>query len=167
MTTFFTPDTGADPAAVLAFFDALKAYLPSGVQVTVPNSGDLINDASGDLVGAWAEAGGGSVTGTSASVFILGTGVRIIWETAGFRNNRHVRGSTFIVPVVSTVFDASGRMTPASQAAFALAGTNLISASDMGLLIWSRPKPGVNGFSQAVTSARVSEQPSWLRSRRV
>jgi hypothetical protein len=167
VSTFFFPISGVDPAAVLAFFDAVKSLIPNGVQITVPNAGDVINDATGDLNGSWAVAGGGNVQGTNANLFILGTGVRIVWETLGIRNNRHVRGSTFLVPVAANTFDTSGRITPANQTLVTNAATALIGATPLGLKIWSRPKGGVNGTSWDVTSARVPEVPSWLRSRRV
>lgn len=164
---FFDAAANGYPAAVLALMDALKAQIPVGVQISVPNTGDLINDATGDIIGTWTEPGGGIVTGTGATAFILGTGYRIQWLTDGIRNGRHVRGTTFVVPTISSIFDTSGRLTVAAQnTALTAAQTYLTTLAGAGR-VWSRPKGALNGASSTITGRAVPEQPSWLRSRRV
>ena len=155
-----------DPAAVLAYFDAIKGHLPDDVQITVPSSGDVISEATGGITGAWAAPGGGVVSGSSSGIFMLGGGVRIVWDTAGLRNGRHVRGSTFIAPVVQTDFDTSGRVAPAAQTFHQSAANGLLVALGGAMVIWSRPKGVQAGMASAVTSVSVPETPTSLRSRR-
>jgi len=165
-THYFTSGS-ADPAATLAFWNAVKALFPVGVDITVPNSGDVINDTNGVITAAWAVAGGGTVTGTGTGAFVLGTGTRIVWETEAITNGRHVRGSTFLVPLVGSAFDASGRLTTTAKSTVTSAGNTFLTANPGQVVVWTRPRPGVNGKSSAITTVAVSEQPSWLRSRRV
>jgi len=155
-----------EPSAVTAFYTAIAGPIPDDVQVPIPHSGDLIDEVTGNITGSWASTGGGIVNGTSTAVFMLGGGYRIVWETNGIRNGRHVRGVTFVVPSASTCFDSSGRMTSASQSLATTAATNLISGMTGGLVIWSRPMPGLNGVSHPLTSARAPETPTAPRSRR-
>lgn len=166
-TFFFDAAASGYPGAVLALFDALKGHVPSGVQITVPNTGDLISDTTGALIGSWTEPGGGVVTGSGSGGFVLGTGYRLVWETNGIRNGRHVRGTTFIVPVISTAFDSSGRLTSSAQTTALGAAAAYISALGGSGRVWSRPRLGANGESNEIVGRTVSEQPSWLRSRRV
>lgn len=166
VSTFYFSDTNADPTAVFDFFDDIKAHIPAGVQITVPSSGDKINDATGALIGAWTVPAGNSLIGTGTGDFILGTGYRIRWETNGIRNNRHVRGSTFIVPTVASIFDPSGRLEAAVQGLITTACSVFLATTGGTLRVWSRPASGASGTSHEITTSFVSEQPSWLRSRR-
>jgi hypothetical protein len=166
LTTFYTISGEMDPAAFLSFFDALKTYLPDDVQVTVPSSGDSMSEIGGAITNSWAAVGGGVVSGTSSGTFAIGQGVRIVWDTDGIRNGRHVRGTTFLVPVVSTVYDTSGRVAPAVQTAITTAANNLRTALSGALVIWSRPKGVQGGILSPVTSVQVPETPTALRSRR-
>lgn len=166
LTTFYFLDGTADPAGVLAFYTALAAQLPDDVQITVPNTGDVMQVTTGAITGSWSAAGGGILNGSSTQTFQLGGGYRIVWETNGIRNGRHVRGATYMVPVVGTMFDSVGRLTNSAQTAAITAATNLLASGSSGMQIWSRPKGGLNGDSHSITSARVPETPTSLRSRR-
>jgi hypothetical protein len=166
LTTFYTISGEMDPGAVLTFFDAIKAQLPDDVQLTIPSSGDSMSEIGGAITSSWAAAGGGVVSGTSSGTFALGQGLRIVWDTNGIRNGRHVRGSTFIAPVVSTAFDTTGRVAPAVQATFTTAANNLRTALGGALVVWSRPKGVQGGIMSPVTSVQVPETPTALRSRR-
>lgn len=166
LTTFYFLDGTAAPGDVLAFFTALVAHLPDDVQITVPNTGDVVQVTTGKITGSWTAVGGGVVNGSSTQPFMVGAGYRIVWETNGVRNGRHVRGSTFMVPVVMSHFDSVGRLTNTAQTAATTAANNLIASTSSSLQVWSRPKGGLNGESWAATSARVPETPTALRSRR-
>lgn len=166
ISTFYYPAGSASPGAVLNLFTAMQARVPIGVQWTVPNTGDTLDAATGAIVGAWTAAGGGVVGATGATAFTLGVGARIVWETAGIRNKRHVRGSTFIAPMLGAQFGTNGRLSTTVQAAMLTAAGAYLTATSGFAVIWSRPKGGVNGTFSPITSARVPIEPSWLRSRR-
>jgi len=148
------------------FFDAIKALLPSSVSITVPGAGDLIEDSDGSLAGTWSSTGVGTVTGTSGLSYAAGVGARIVWRTNGIRNGRRVRGSTFICPLVTTVFEGNGTLTSAAMTTLGNAATAL--AAGGRLLVWSRPTPpgGSDGDSNAVLNATVPDRVTALRSRR-
>lgn len=166
-TFFFDSAISGFPGAVFDLFDALKAQIPTSVQLAVPNTGDILTDTTGAINGTWTEPGGGIVTGTGTGNFILGTGYRIVWNTNGIRSGRHVRGTTFLCPTVAAIFDSSGRLTPAAQGLATTAATAFLTAIGGGGRVWSRPRLGANGTSHEIVGSTVPEQPSWLRSRRV
>jgi hypothetical protein len=158
-----TPSVVTD---VLDFFDDIKAVIPSTVTVTVPSSGDLIDDTDGSLAGVWSGSEGGQVTGTSGADFAAGVGATVTWDTNGVRNRRRVRGRTFLAPLTSAVFDPDGTLEGSWI-------TTLQNAADLvvaggHLKVWSRPSsiPAADGFSSTVTSARIIDRATALRSRR-
>lgn len=165
-THYFTSGN-ADPAVIHQFWTNLKGIITTGAVITVPNSGDVINDTNGQVVGAWAASGGGTIATTASGNYALGVGGRIVWETSGITNGRHVRGATFVVPLTQTSFDGTGRISTASVGVMQTSANTLLAGATGNLVILTRQRPGVNGKSTAIVSASVSEQPSWLRSRRV
>lgn len=166
LSTFYFDDGFSDPTDVRAFFFALASLIPDDVQITVPASGDVINPASGVITGTWTGTPVAVVNGASASTFAIGVGSRIVWETDGIRNGRHVRGSTFLVPLTTALFDTAGRITATHQGTIQAAAAGLLSSSANHMKIWSRPEGFPNGQVSTVTSVRVSENPSTLRTRR-
>jgi hypothetical protein len=170
LATFYeSPESGVGGAdAIEAFYDALKGAIPDGLQFSVPSSGDLITAETGDLVGAWSDPGtGGVVSATGGSAFVNGVGARIVWNTAGVFSGRRVRGSTFIVPLVSAVYEGAGNINSGNITLLQNAANALVAALD-NFAIWSRPNnlAGDNGEANQVTSATVPDKVSWLRGRR-
>lgn len=166
LTTFYSVNGSMDPSVFVVFFDALKTLIPDDVQLTIPSAGDNVSESNGAITGAWTAPGGAVVSGSSSGTFALGTGVRIIWDTGGIRNGRHVRGTTFLAPTVSTAFDTTGRMAVAVQTQITTAANNLRTAMGGNLVVWSRPKGVQAGIQSAVTGVIVPETPTSLRSRR-
>jgi len=167
-TFYFVSSATGFPADLQTFFQAIKAALPSSVTVTVPNSGDTIDEATGDLFGVWTDAGGSTTVGTSSTLFAGGVGMRIRWITAGVHRGRRVKGSTFIAPMQSASFSTDGTPDPGSVTLLQNAASALVSSSAGDQVIWSRPQPvpGNDGESNPVLSALVPDATSWLRSRR-
>ena len=164
---YFDPGAGGpDPASLVTFFTAIRSLFPSGTTITVPSSGDDLDEATGDLAGAWTASGGGSVSGNGAGTYAKGVGLRTVWNTAGIFGGRRVRGSTFICPIVSGCYEADGTI----QAGFLTtvdAAANAYAAAANGAVIWSRPSAdNPTGEMNAITSATVPDRISWLRSRR-
>lgn len=168
-TFYFSNASSSHSADVKTFFDAIKGMFPTGVTITVPDSGDTIDDATGDLVGTWSATGGGSVTGTSTLAFVRGAGFRVRWLTGGIHKGRRVVGTTFLAPIQSDSFTNDGLPGTTTVAAVLTAATALVTSSAGNMLIWSRPSPGggSDGVSSSVGAAQVPIAASWLRSRRV
>lgn len=168
VTTFYGDlATALALSDLVTFFNGCAAFIPIGTTVTVPSSGDRIDDATGDLAGVWADAGGGAVVGSGSGSFALGVGARIVWNTAGTFGGRRVRGSSFIVPLVTAAYDGPGALTATAVTQLQNSASALVTAAAPGLLVWSRPKLTVPGESNAVTSATTPDRVSWLRSRRI
>ena len=148
------------------FFDAIKAILPSSVSITIPSAGDMIEDSDGALSGTWSSSGTGTVVGTNAASYAAGVGARIVWRTNGVRNRRRVRGSTFICPLTTNVYEPNGTLTASALTTLGNAATAVAAGGN--LVIWSRPSPGggTDGDSNAVLNASVPDRVTALRSRR-
>ena len=149
------------------FYDAVKGLFPAGLTWTIPNSGDLIDVATGGISGAWTDAGGGTVTAATAGGFAVGVGGRIEWHTSGIRNGRRVTGSTFMVPLLASSFSSSGFLQSAPVSTLNAAAVALLSQIDNVMHIYSKPTAASPvGASHEVTSQEVTTQVSTLRSRR-
>jgi hypothetical protein len=177
ISTFFTdPAAGQpDPAPLRTFFDAIKAYLPSGLTITVPGSGDLIEETTGHLSGTW------SVTPTPTQITCTGSGAYagnaggvIHWLSSDIVNGRRVRGRTFLVPLIGSAFETNGSPISTYLTALTTAATNLLASSTWHPVVWARPFAGTPqdpttrvGSKHAATSYRVPDLAISLRSRRI
>jgi hypothetical protein len=158
----------ADVDAVRTFFDAIKQYLPSGLTITVPSSGDNIDDATGDIVGSWSVATPPIVvTGTGAGAYAGNAGAVVHWLTDDVVNGRRVRGRSFLVPLVSTAYDTGGSLIAGAMTILSNAAGALVTASAGAFQIWHRPAPPAAGSSHAITSHRVPDLAVSMRSRRI
>lgn len=136
---FYVRSTAASPNPVQAFFEAIKTFLPSPLTVQVPNTGRLIDETNGKMTGVW---GAGTTTTTAASgvaTFAPQAGVQVKWDTNGFVNGRHVRGRTYIVPLISTSYSTGGTVVSTTCNAINTAATTLISSYTGNLVVWARP----------------------------
>lgn len=167
LTTFYTPTTGTGlPAAVKAFFTTLAPTFPTSVTWTIPQDGDTISDATGDLTGTWSEpSGGGQVSGSVSTAFARGVGAQVRWSTGGLRGGRRVIGSTFLVPLATGAYDTDGSLQPTTVTLLSNAANTLHGAAS--LMVWSRPSARNGaGTSSAVTGVQIPDRVSWLRTRR-
>jgi len=167
LSTFYFQDPATGMSTdVKAAFEAIKSALPPSVTVTIPSSGDIIEDTTGALSGSWAEPGtGGTVVGTNASTFAAGVGYRVKWRTGGIFKGRRVVGSTFVVPIGVNGYDSSGTITEVTRAAHE-AIWNTLQADQAEMAVWSRPDLSTPGESNLITAAEIPDKVSWLRSRR-
>lgn len=169
---------------VRAFFNALTNFLPSGLAINVPGSGDIIDSATGSITSAW------SVTTTPTTVSGLGSGTYagnagavIHWLTADVRDGRRIRGRTFLVPLVASSFESNGSLTSATISAITAAGNTLRTTASGNMRVWARPvaahteydrKTGVaksisarTGQHSDISGVRVPDLAVSLRSRRI
>ncbi len=151
---------------VYTFFDSIKALIPSSLSLTIPSSGDIIDDADGALAGSWSTTGVGSLAMTGGGSYAAGVGCRVVWRTNGVRNRRRVRGSTFLCPLITNVYEANGTLTSSALSTISTAAGVLASSGT--LAVWSRPTTvgAADGDSNTVLSALVPDRVTALRSRR-
>jgi hypothetical protein len=166
VSVFYTP-FGTDATVELAtFFNAIKTQVPSVVTWDVPGTGDVVDEASGLITGAWIGGTPATVVATGAAIYAGGTGAYVKWQTGGIVAGRRVRGRTFLCPIINTGYDAQGTIGSGTLAVFGPAATTLAGSGK--LLIWHRPSgPGAtDGSSHAVVGASVPDKVTSLRSRR-
>lgn len=167
LSTFYVSSTSTGFLAdIRTFYNAIGARLPNQVTISFPNSGDTIDETTGELSGTWSEPAATAVTGGNTGNFVMATGARVRWRTAGIVAGRRVVGTTFLVPLSDDSFDRSNALESTAQATLQTAADNLWTALTGELLIYSRPAPGRGGTGHFVTGANVPDAVSWLRSRR-
>jgi hypothetical protein len=162
----YSPFGTSAAADFLAFFNTFKSGMPGSLTWTIDGAGDVINDATGDLTGAWTDAGAGSVTSTGSGAYAAGTGLFVNWATGTIVNGRRLNGRTFVCPILGSGYDSTGTLGAATLAVFQTAATNL--AATGSLVIWHRPTTpgGSDGSSSVVISGIARDQATSLKSRR-
>lgn len=163
-------------AAIRKFFDDNKGALPNDVSVSFDSEMTQYDESTGTLTGTAAVAPPAVVTGTVATQWAGGTGVRVVWSTDVIRFGRRVRGATFLVPTGFGIFGNDGQVTPAAAATITgTAGTliaGLAGAGGSNLVVWSRPQEATDdrpyrpGAMSTVTVGACAPRAAQLRSRK-
>lgn len=175
-TYYWSSAATGGPAALVTFYNAIKNFFPASVTWTIPNNGDILEDTTGVLTGAWSFGTGGAVTGgASGTNWLQGAGARMVWNTAGIFAGRRVKGSTFFTSMNAIEFQVDGTPQATTVAAYNAAATALLAGVPT-FVVWSRPikhKPITVpptydrlGTSTPITSGTLKDATSWLRSRR-
>jgi hypothetical protein len=170
-TVFYGNSTSwvqGDVDAIRTFFDAIKQYLPSGLTITVPSSGDNIDDGTGDIVGTWSVATPPIVvSGTGAGAYAGNAGAVVHWLTDDVVNGRRVRGRSFLVPLTSAAYDTGGSLIAGALTILSNAAAALVTATSLRMQVWHRPQPPAAGSSHPINGSRVPDLAVSLRSRRI
>lgn len=146
--TSFTFSTSQGPSMqpkVITFFQALLTYLPTGYKVHIPNGGPTVDETNGQLVNTWVGGTDTTLTATGAGTFGPLSGAIVKWDTGRIADGHHVRGRTFIVPLVDSTHSTQGLIGSATTTAIHNAASALYSLGGQ-LVVWHRPK-----FNQATT----------------
>lgn len=169
VTTLFGEADGT--TALYAAFNQLlgqvDSFLAGALTITVPQSGDVLDEATGALIGTWGSGAAQVHNISSGSVFARGVGARITWDTNAIHAGRRVRGSTFLVPLKNTAYDAQGDLSTVALTAIQDGIDAYMIAMGGRARVWSRPAPGRPGIASVVTGGSAPDKISWLRSRRV
>jgi hypothetical protein len=160
-------DSTAAVAALTAFFTSIRASFPSGLTWSIPSNGDTLEELTGALTGEWTGAAGSGVTSNGgATSYAAGAGFRVVWGTGGIGPHKRIKGSTFLVPLLGSLYDVNGTIAGGTVSTTQTAANTLVATNK--LRIWHRPTPGgSNGLVYLITSASVPDKVSTLRSRRV
>lgn len=168
----FAGDVGPpNPTAIQAAYAALAPVLGVGVSVRVANSGDVIEDTTGDIDSVWT----GTVTTPtigvgSADKVVAGAGMCVNWHTGGIVSGAHgsykLKGRTFLVPLNPSYFENDG--TPSTNLLTAVDDFATALQSSGPLAVWKRPHTvgGANGNSYGVIAHKIADRASFLTSRR-
>ena len=163
----FAGDVGPpDSGAIHDTYLLLGAILPAGLVITVPNTGEVIEDTTGALVDVWTSTGGGTNAGSAPSSCAAGVGAVAGWTTGGIVNGRRLRGRTFAAPLTVNAYDTDGTITPSSLTVLQNWANALMASGP--LAVWHRPTTpgGSDGNSYGVVSGRVRDKVAYLSSRR-
>lgn len=163
---FLEAETGI-LAALGDLYESFQTWMPTGSGAGIFGSGDVLDSATGDLVGDWSEGADQGVGFSGSAEFAAGVGARIVWGTEGFASGRRVRGSTFLVPLIRSVYDSNGTLTSGAVEGLQDGVDAFATAVAGNHVIWTRPKNGSGGGISTVVSSTVADKVSWLRSRRV
>lgn len=168
LSTFYAEADGTQAIAVGAagFFDQLKGIIPANTTISVPATGDLIDEVTGELTGTWGSGPTTTITGTNAGTFAAGVGARVVWDTGAVRGGRRVRGSTFVVPLTTQQYDTSGTLIGSALLVLEAAIDAMLVQVPTQMRVWSRPRPTLGGAGVPVTGGRAPDKVSWLRTRR-
>lgn len=168
---FSGSDNAAPPvAAVRAAFAAAAAAFPGNVQLAFPNSGDAIQDTTGNLVGVWQTAAVAPVVGSGPVNQAAGVGACISWTTGGIVNGkrgpRKLRGRTFLVPLAGDAWESNGTLGGGYPVILGQLATSIAGSGP--LAIWHRPTTAgaADGNSYGVQTWRVRDKLAMLKSRR-
>lgn len=164
---FSASDNVAPPvASIKTAYANLAAALPGGVTITVPGTGDTIDDTTGELTGVWTATSPTPVVGTGQGICAAGVGACIGWTTGGIVNGRKLRGRTFIAPLASAGFDSDGTLGPGTLGAVQAMAAALQASGP--LAVWHRPTSAgaADGNSYGVIQNRVRDKVAYLSSRR-
>lgn len=177
VTTFYALDTSPGfPAAVHSLLAAFAGSMPNNVSWDVPNGGDVIDPATGEIGETWTDGTvPARITGSGSGPFSMGVGGQVRWRTSGVVGRRRVVGSTFIVPLSGGAYQADGTLLDTVVSAWNTACANYVTAAPYAL-VWSRPKaaqplhvpplPARAGTTHLIGSGYAPDRVSWLRSRR-
>lgn len=159
--------------AVRTFWESLKTLLPDELKLDISPVIDDYDTVTGDLVGSYvAGTAPLQVIGTSTSSYVGGAGAKITWNTGQIRNGKRVKGSTFLVPISSSVFGATGTVGSTAITTINGAANTMLSqltAGGTSLGVWSRPGPPSKpraGFATEVLTGSVGNKSAILRGRR-
>lgn len=172
MNTFYTLDPAALKGALGTFYDAIKTLIPLGTKIEVERAGDVIEDSTGKIIGDWTNAFVTVTDGSGVGAYAGPVGAVVTWHTQSIADGRRVRGRTFLVPLVASVYDLDGTLTNTALDVLQAAATGLVTSAPDILFVWHRPraasltKPARLGSSAAAISATVPDMAAVLRSRR-
>jgi len=153
------------------FKTSLRNHIPGTVSLQRLSDVEEINENTGKLIGVWGTSSDTAATGAlpSTEKWAAPVGAVISWSTAGIRNNRRVRGRTFLVPLGSSVFDTDGTIASTPYNGInALAAALRGGASSTQFAIYARPTApeATDGEAWPVLAHRVPDMAAVLTSRR-
>jgi hypothetical protein len=171
---YFEAPTGVvDLAAIRSAYSNLQTLLPAGCTLQFPGAGDLVDEFTGVLQGAWTATSPTGIVGAGAAGSAAGAGACVSWNTGMVVAGHRLRGRTFIVPLATDAYDATGTL-----ASLALTMGNAFATAMNAIpsfVVWHRPThtgtgpSRVNnndGAARLVASYTLKDKVAFLSSRR-
>lgn len=178
VSTFYSLVEGAMQGSIRTLFASIGGLIPADVTLNVEYSGDAFNDVNGDLVGSWSEAAMDPVVGTGTGVYSAPSGLAIDWLTETIVDSHHLRGRTYIVPLIGSAYEDDGSIASATLTALVDPLNVFVGAVTGAMVVWHRPREARDadathravtaraGSHGLVTTSSVPDKAVILRSRR-
>ncbi len=152
--------------AMAAFWGAITGGLPSDVTVTVENTGETVDPATGIMTTAWTAPLAIAHVGADAGSYAAASGAAVTLQTADVVNGRRVHGRIFVVPLGHDGYDGTGGLNPSFLVTLGDAVAGLLTALGAQWVVWHRPIAGTGGSQHPVTGHSINPRGAVLRSRR-
>lgn len=136
---FYATPAQMNPAPFGTFFAALAPFIPLTITITVPNSGQVLDEVTGKVTGVWSTGTQVATPGTGTNTFAPQSGAQVKWYTNSWANGRRVVGRTFFVPLSTGNYAGSGLLSATTCNAIQAAADTLRSQLGNGLQVWHRP----------------------------
>lgn len=154
-------------ASLQDFFVAIKALLPADVTISYEQDCAIVDSTTGQQIGQVSADPQPATTGSGVGVYASPSGAMVRWTNDTYRKGRQVRGRTFIVPCIYSIYDGTGSLTPAAITTISTAANGSISTGGLPRGIFSRPPTGGGtGAFTPITGFTVPDLAVVLRSRR-
>jgi len=167
VATHYFDSTTVDMAALRTFWTAPAAVMPTGMVITIPNSGDQFNEATGLITGTWSGPAQATIaTSGGAGSYAAASGAMIRWTPNGIVDGRRPIGKTYLIPMVSSNFSSAGTISGALVTTLSTAATTLLGAYGGSMKLWHRPNSKGAGLQFTLIAGACSNKQVVLRSRR-
>lgn len=167
VSTFYFDSTTVDMTALRTFWVAVGPFMPTGVSIQVPNSGDQFNEATGLITGTWSGPAQTAVAASGgAGAYLSTAGPMIRWTPNGVVDGRRPIGKTFLVPYIAGGFSSAGGILGANVTTLTTAATNLLTAYGGSMKLWHRKNAKGAGTQLTILSGACTGKQVVLRSRR-
>lgn len=166
--TFTTEQATGVAALTRDFFQNVSLVLPSTVNVAVQSDVEMIDHETGDLLDVLTAATPDLVNGAApAGPFAAPTGAVVTWRTSTVKNNRRMRGRTFLVPLAGSAFEVNGTLLGTTVDRLNTAAATFRANTTFPQLgVYARPPVGGTGLFAPVTGHSVPDMAAILSSRR-
>lgn len=156
-------------ARVRAFFQAVRAYIPTVCTYQTSGTTEMIDAFTGNLLAAFTGTTPAAVTGSGGTgVLPRAAAILIQARTGAVINSRFIRGRTFLAPVVSSTQGVGGTVDPTAAGIITTAANAMLTGGGTASVptIWHRPNTTGLGNESPVVAYTVWSEFAALRSRR-
>lgn len=154
VSTFYGLVSGALVTTLHAFYASLVTAIPAGVSMQVIESGDVIEDTTGMLTGAWSTTPVTNCVGSAAGVWAAPVGFQVAWLTDTILDGSRLEGRTYFVPSGGGIFQTDGTVDDAVRSSLDGHAATFVAAAAGDLVVWHRPRAAraADGSRPAVTA---------------
>lgn len=157
-------------ATMRDFWSNIASLPPIAMSIQVQSVAEIYDQDTGLLQRDSAQPLPTIVNCLNGTSYVMGSGIRCMWETAAVLYGRHMHGSTAIVPMCEDQFTdgdpnsgAIGTVNSAAASALSYCHSNSVD-----MVVYKRPNPSKAraGYAAVVTGNQVLAIPGVLKRRR-